>query len=237
MAPLTPSIALPPFVVGFILSLAVSLTARVLRWLTTDGAVAAVIVGALVYASGGWAHGGLLVLFVATSSVLTRWQAARKPHPEHTAGRNAAQVLANGAVATVLSVSGTVHQAPWVDIAFAGAIAASTADTWATEIGLLAASPPRLLTTGQISPRGQSGAITWLGTLAGSVGAAGTAAVASLWIHTPLFPVWAAGIAAMLIDSLLGATVEGRPRWITNDAVNLLATAVGASLAAVLSRS
>jgi uncharacterized protein (TIGR00297 family) len=232
---MTPSIALLPFVIGFILSLAASLTARVLRWLTTDGTIAAVGVGTLLFGFRGWPWAGLLVFFFATSSALTRWQAARKPHPEHTAGRSAGQVLANGAVATALSVWSAVHQAPWVAIAFAGAIAASTADTWATEIGLLAPSPPRLLTTGKIVARGQSGAITWQGTLAGCVGAAGTAALASLWIHTPLWPIWMAGTAAMLFDSLLGASVESQHRWMTNDAVNLLAATAGAFVAAALS--
>jgi uncharacterized protein (TIGR00297 family) len=218
MAPI-PSGPIPPFVVGFILSLAISVTARALRWLTADGAAAAVGMGTLVFGFGGWPQAGLLVFFFATSSALTRWQAARKPHPEHAAGRTAAQAL---------------HPSPWVPLAFAGAIAASTADTWATEIGLLAASPPRLLTTGQIVARGQSGAVTWRGTLAGCVGAAGIAELANLWIHTPLLPIWTAGTAAMLLDSLLGASVEGRQIWMTNDAVNLLAAAAGASLAAVL---
>lgn len=229
---MTPSIVLSPFIIGFIFSLVISLTARRLQWLTTDGAVAAVGMGTLVFGFGGWPQAGLLVFFFATSSALTRWQAARKPHPDG-AGRNAAQVFANGTIATVLSVWGALHPSPWVHFAFAGAIAASTADTWATEIGLLAPSPPRLLTTGQIVARGQSGAITWQGTLAACVGAAGSAVLASLWIHTPLLPVWAAGTGAMLLDSLLGATMEGRQRWMTNDAVNLLATTAGASLAAI----
>jgi uncharacterized membrane protein len=54
-------------------------------------------------------------------------------------------------------------------------------------------------------------------------------------MRTPFVPVVAAGSAAMLIDSVLGAAVEGRRRWITNDLVNLLATTAGAVLAAVLS--
>ena len=236
MAPVTPSIALPPFVVGFILSLAVSLTARVLRWLTTDGAVAAVFVGTLVYASGGWARAGLLVLFVASSSVLTRWQAARKPPPDHTAGRTWTQVLANGVVATLLSLP-AVDATPWAGVAFAGAIAASTADTWATEIGLLAPSAPRLITTGQPTAPGQSGGITWQGTLAGCIGAAAVAGAGAWWMRTPGMPVVVAGSAAMLIDSLLGATVEGKYGWITNDVVNGLTTIAGAALAVALSRS
>ncbi len=239
MAPVTPSIAFPSFAVGFILSLAVSLTARALRWLTTDGAIAAVFVGTLVYASGGWARAGLLVLFFASSSVLTRWQASRKPHPEHIAGRDAAQVLANGAVATVLSVWGALHPAPWAAVAFAGAIAASTADTWATEIGLLSKALPRLITVGlrrtptTVAP-GTSGGVTWLGAIAACAGSAVIAGSSATWLATPLAPVWAAGVFGMALDSLLGATVEGRWRWMTNDAVNLLATVGGATCAAAL---
>ncbi len=236
MAPVTPSITLPHVIVGFVLSLGISLTARTLRWLTIDGAVAAMLVGTLVYATGGWQRAGLLVLFVATSSVLTRWQASYKPHPEHAAGRNAAQVLANGAVATVLSVYGALHPAPWAAVAFAGAIAASTADTWATEIGLLAPSPPRLITTGQPTARGESGGITWQGTLAGCIGAAAVAGAGAWWMGTPIVPVIAAGSAAMLFDSFLGATVEGKYRWISNDVVNGLTTIAGAALAAALTR-
>jgi len=241
MAPVTPSIAIPSFVVGLVLSLAVSLTARASRWLTTDGAVAAVLVGTLVYASGGWARAGLLVLFFASSSVLTRWQSSRKPHPEHTVGRTAAQVLANGAVATALSVWGALYPAPWAAVAFAGAIAASTADTWATEIGLLSKTLPRLITAGlrrtpaTVAP-GTSGGVTWLGAIAACAGSAVIAGSSTTWLATPLVPVWVGGVFGMALDSLLGATVEGRWRWMTNDAVNFLATVSGATCAAVLSR-
>ncbi|HVH31495.1 MAG TPA: DUF92 domain-containing protein [bacterium] len=241
MAPVTPLIAFPPVIVGLALSLAVSLTARVLRWLTTDGAVAAVLVGTLVFASGGWPRAGLLVLFFGTSSVLTRWQASRKPHPEHAAGRSVAQVLANGAVATVLSAYGALHPAAWATVAFAGAIAASTADTWATEIGLLSKTPPRLITAGMrrapatVSP-GTSGGVTWLGAIAACAGSAVIADTSSMWLATPLAPVWAGGVFGMALDSLLGAMVEGRAKWMTNDAVNLVATVGGATCAVVLSR-
>ncbi len=35
----------------------------------------------------------------------------------------------------------------------------------------------------------------------------------------------------MVLDSLLGATLQGKTRWLDNDAVNLLATLAGAALA------
>jgi uncharacterized membrane protein len=42
--------------------------------------------------------------------------------------------------------------------------------------------------------------------------------------------VLGAGISGMMLDSLLGATVEGRIRWVNNSMVNLLATAWGAGV-------
>ncbi|TMJ08784.1 MAG: DUF92 domain-containing protein [Bacillati bacterium ANGP1] len=225
---------------GCVLSLVVAATAYALRLLTLDGAAAAVAVGTLVFGFGGWRHAGLLVLFFVTSSALTRWQAQRKPHPEHTRGRSGGQVLANGAVAALLAVWAGVSPTSWVHAAFAGAIAASTADTWATEIGLLSKAPPRLITARVLRtraevPPGTSGGVTWLGTIAACVGAAVIAGFSMAWLGTQPAAIWLAGLMGMMVDSILGATVEGRVRWIGNDTVNVLATGVGAALAAALS--
>jgi len=227
---------------GCVLSLVVAATAYGLRLLTLDGAAAAVAVGTLVFGFGGWRHAGLLVLFFVTSSALTRWQAQRKPHPEHTRGRSGSQVLANGSVATLLAIWAGVSPAPWIDAAFAGAIAASTADTWATEIGLLSKAPPRLITARVLRtraevPPGTSGGVTWLGTIAACVGAAVITGFSMTWLGTQPAAIWLAGFIGMTVDSILGATVEGRVRWMTNDGVNLIATATGALLAAVAGRS
>ena len=44
-----------------------------------------------------------------------------------------------------------------------------------------------------------------------------------------------AGALGMLVDSILGATLEGRRPWIDNEAINLGATLTGAVVAALLS--
>jgi len=38
----------------------------------------------------------------------------------------------------------------------------------------------------------------------------------------------------MLLDSILGATVQGKARWMDNDAVNLAATLTGALVSGLL---
>src|SRR2546426_10212376 len=226
---------------GFVLSLAVAIIAHALRLLTRDGMMAAVAVGTLVFGFGGWRHAGLLVLFFVTSSALTRWQAGRKFNPDPAGGRTGLQVLANGAIAATVSVWGAIWPGPWIAAAFAGAIATSTADTWATEVGLLSKTPPRLITARLLRtraevPPGTSGGVTWLGTIAACIGAAVIAGSSTLWLHTVFGRVWLAGFIGMTVDSILGATVEGRWRWMTNDTVNLLATATGAVLAGMISR-
>jgi len=99
---------------------------------------------------------------------------------------------------------------------FVGALAAASADTWATELGLLSSGQPKLITTLQTVPAGTSGGITPAG-LAASLGGAMIVGIAWAALGGPGW--WraigasaAAGFSASLVDSLLGATVQARYR-------------------------
>ena len=132
--------------------------------------------------------------------------------------------MANGGVAALAALAGS-----WA--AFAGALAAATADTWATEIGRYSRKPPRLITTGKPAAAGTDGGMTLVGTVGGIAGAAFMAALAFLFEPRVAVAVAVAGVFGMLLDSLLGATVQGAVRWLDNDAVNLAATLAGAVVA------
>jgi uncharacterized protein (TIGR00297 family) len=123
-------------------------------------------------------------------------------------------------------------------VACAGAVAVATADTWATEIGRFSPSPPRLVTTWRLTQHGASGGVTNLGIAAACAGALLLAAIGALFAPVPSGPfvlaVALGGISGSLLDSLLGATIEQRWRWIGNDTVNLVATVWGALVALLL---
>jgi uncharacterized protein (TIGR00297 family) len=231
------------------------------------GAGAACLVGGTVLGFGGWAWAALLVFFFASSSALSfvKTSDPRKARAAETfekgGRRDAAQVLANGGaagMAALLAFFAEPQCLPLFVGAFTGALAAATADTWATEIGVLSSRQPRMVTTGKVVPAGTSGGVTLLGSAVGLAGAVLIGLAASLmqgWGGFTLLPVAVAGgLAGSLADSLLGAAVQASyicPRCekvtespvhrcgtraslarglpiINNDVVNLLATATGA---------
>ncbi len=201
-----------------------------MRALTAGGALAAFVVGTLIFGSGGLGFTLVLLAFFVPSVALSRLGRARKRALVDIAkggARDAAQVVANGGVATLCAVAWALaHDMHWA-AAFGGALAAATADTWATEIGTLARRSPRSILTLRPIPAGLSGGITLPGTTAeiagalwlGLSGAAGVlladrammppsgepggAALAPLTIA-----IAAGGVVGATLDSLLGATVQ-----------------------------
>ena len=243
------------------LGIAATLGAYAIRLFTAGGALAALLVGAAVLLAGGWGLALTLVGAFASTAVLTRYRRSEKIQPEHRRGRSASQVLANGIVPATVAIAGALFDLSWALPAAVGAIAATTADTWATEVGLLSRQPPRLITTGAIVPRGRSGGITLLGTVSGVGGALFAAVLGRFAVPGPgalgiLVPA-AGGMAGLLIDSVVGATAQARYRcpacgeegeveactcgavrrlvggwrWMTNDTVNVLGTLMGATVA------
>jgi len=212
---------------GGLAAVAVALAARRLHALSPSGALAAVVVGTAIVGAGGWWWGALLVAFFVTASALSRVARRRDAGKETIAARggerDAVQVAANGGLPALLALLAPLGERSLLFVAFAGAIASVTADTWATELGAFSPSPPRMIVSGRRVPRGTSGGITPLGTAAALAGAATIAAGAALgaWLGWAparaaagpiLGGVAVAGFAGALADSLLGATLQASYR-------------------------
>jgi uncharacterized protein (TIGR00297 family) len=187
--------------------------------LNRSGAVAAALIGGLVFGLGGLSWAILLLLFFITSSLLSRAFDRRKSSlsEKYAKGsrRDYAQVLANGGLGAFLAIFQAVFpEQNWPWMAYIGAMAAVTADTWATEVGVLSPSLPVLITNGKTVEMGASGGVTLAGYLASLTGALAIGLGASLSL--PLKGVWEVWLVAVVggligatTDSLLGATVQG----------------------------
>src|SRR5512142_1632077 len=201
---------------GFLLAIVVAYAAYRAHSLNKSGAIAATVVGAVIFGVGGWQWAVLLLTFFITSSALSRLFKKRKEglSEKFSKGheRDAGQVLGNGGLATFLAALHALYpNSIFLWIGFAASLAAVNADTWATELGVLNPTPPRLITNlRKRVEKGTSGGISLWGTGAALLGSAIIALPAALftdhWILLPL--ITAAGLAGSLFDSLLGATVQ-----------------------------
>lgn len=184
---------------------AISTAAWRMGALRADGAAAATFVGAIVFACAGLGAALVLALFFASSSALS----ALPGHRERER-RSGAQVLANGGIAAL--AAGLHGLWPLAQVAFVGALAAATADTWATELGERYGGVPRSILTLQRLPRGASGGVTVLGTLASLGGALALSATSLAFIAGTGSALLAAGtlagLAGSLLDSVLGAGLQ-----------------------------
>jgi uncharacterized protein (TIGR00297 family) len=253
---------MPSWAVGFLLASVIALVAWRARALTWWGALAAVAMGTVAVAAG-WSWGILLVLYFVSSSALSHFRKRDKDavaggRVEKSGERDSIQVLANGGVFMLSAMAYGPEPQPLWQLAGAGALAASAADTWATEIGVLSKSQPRSILTMRPVDAGVSGGVTLNGTLAAVAGAAflAVAARALGWPVAAAFAALVGGVGGCMLDSVLGASLQSRRHCDTcgqateqrvhrcgnptrhvggvaalnNDGVNFLATVGGAAI-------
>ena len=207
---------------GFLLAILIASLAYRAHSLSKSGALAAMILGTIIFGLGGIPWAVLLLTFFFTSSALSRAFKKRKQglNEKYSKGdqRDAGQVFGNGGLAAAFVLFHFFYPESNIGwIGFAASLAAVNADTWATELGVLNPSPPRMITDiRKRVEKGTSGGVSLVGTLASLAGSALIAALASLFTDiVPLrdnwslfLPITFAGLAGSLFDSFLGATVQ-----------------------------
>ena len=240
---LDPVAGIAPVAVGLGATVALGYAAYALGTASTTGALSGVLLSLWAVVLGGYGWFVLLVTFFGLGALASKYRYEEKLDrgiaQENEGARGGSNVLANSAAALVAIVAAAASARLGTDPAvfrfvFGGAVAAALADTFSSEFGGLFDSP-RLITTLEPVPPGTDGGVTWQGALAG---VAGAAVVAALAVALPTFGsrtalvILAAGVFGMLLDSVLGATLEGDR--IGNQSVNLLATATAGAGAGVV---
>lgn len=237
----------------------------IFRLLTLSGSLAAFLTGTIIFYSFQWKGLIILGVFFLTSSLLTKWKSEVKQDQnaepsEDKKGRTAGQVSANGGTSVLAAIGAILIPDPVWLIMFAGAFATATADTWASEIGVLSKAKPFHLKEWRKVETGLSGAISPLGTFAAVLGAAAIGGC-FYFLYEPSTImicgiIMLAGFFGNIADTLFGAWFEqkfycstckteteskwhcqietvrtfGLP-WVTNNLVNFTSTVIGALIA------
>ena len=212
------------FTFGLALALVVALASFRVRFLDASGSAAVFLLATVIFGIGRWSFAIPILAFFILSSLLSKFGKAHKASIEEmfekSSRRDLGQVVANGGLAGLLVLLWYFSPRPVFFWLYAGSLAAATADTWATEIGILASRNPRSILTWKSVPPGTSGGVSWPGTLGALIGAT-VLIVVSSWVRPQGIPApeprgWvllvAAGFLASLVDSLLGATLQAQFR-------------------------
>ena len=211
--------------IGFVISFFIAYTAYQKQSLTLDGSIGATFMGTVMYATSGIFGSIMMVLFFLSSSVLSHFNKSKKKKVarqfDKTGRRDILQVFANGGVGLIHSILYYMTNNPSYLVFLGISFAAANADTWATELGILNKKDPLSLRTFKRVEKGTSGAVSLFGTLSALIGSMligifATMGLSFLNIGEPGFEylrafqmVTLGGFIGSMIDSILGATVQG----------------------------
>ncbi len=182
----------------------------------------------------------LMTVFFLLGTLSTAWQKEKKQRlkaAEADGGqRKASQVLANAGVAALAGALALIFPLA-VDVfrlMIGACFAAATADTLASELGMVYGRRFLNISTFKADQAGLDGVISLEGTL---IGLAGSAVIACVYavgfgLNRHFIILLAAGTLGNFTDSMLGAVLE-RKGLLKNDAVNFLNTLAAALFALI----
>jgi uncharacterized protein (TIGR00297 family) len=250
------------FTIGVLLAFCIAVSSYYFRFLSASGSVATFLLASTIYGLGGWQWTIPILTFFILSSLLSK--AGKKSKErfelvfEKTSTRDWGQVAANGAPAGICIL--VQYVCPKINLypAYLGSVAAVTADTWGTEIGVWIEGRTISLSHFTKVEPGTNGGISLAGFIGGAVGAFIISLTGFLWEATSriMFIATFSGIIGSLLDSFLGGTLQAASqcstcgayterkihcgsstvfvqgiRWMTNDVVNWVCALTGGAIA------
>lgn len=216
--------------------------AQRLPLLTRAGWVHAGVLGTLLWGSLGWRGWLAVVAYLALGSLVTKLGFRRKRElglAEAREGRRGPEnVWGSALVGTVLALlacRAPASAVPLLLAGFAASFAAKLADTFGSEIGKRWGRHTVLITSLRPVPPGTEGAISLEGTAASLAGSVlmtlGLLALGLIRGWPLALLVSGVGLVATLAESVVGASLQQRWGWLSNEVVNGLQTLLAALLA------
>ena len=233
------SVEITSLILALVISFAFGITAYRMKAADRSGLFSGALMGLLiiVFSDVFWFLLMLTFFILGTAFTKYKYEIKKRDGVAESRGgvRGFTNVFANGLVA----LCGAVLYGIYGDLAFlalyVGSIAAATADTTASELGMLG-KQPFLITTLQPVPKGTDGGVTIMGEVLAILAALIIGIVAfALRIGPPeIIPVAViAGFVGTNVDSIVGATLE-RKKIIGNSGTNMFCTIAGGIAAMLL---
>lgn len=251
---LYPTPSLTPWLLALALNTVLAVIAFIApkKLLTPAGIIHGWFLGVLLWGSLGWQGYLVMIFYFLVGSAVTKVGLAQKEAagiaekrsgargPENVWGSALTAALCAIGVATVpLLDGGTMGN--WIVslllLAYVASISTKLADTCSSEIGKAYGQRTFLITNLQPVPRGTEGAVSLEGTLAGIIASIAMALIGwAVGLITPL-GIGICTVAAFVgtnLESVIGATLQTRFTWLTNELVNVVNTLLGAIVAVML---
>ena len=214
------------------------------KLLTPVGNINGAILGILVWGTLGWRGYVIVIFYFVVGSGLTFVRMEQKEAEgiaeERSGKRGAGNVWSSALTATICAIASLFAPSPFQQLLILGYVASfctKLADTTASEVGKAYGKTTYLITSLKPVPRGTEGAVSLEGTVAGVIASIVLAIIAwAIGMITSIGVLWCviAAFFATTIESLIGATLESRYAWLTNDLVNFINTLIGAIAAMAL---
>ncbi|MBR8835707.1 MAG: TIGR00297 family protein [Stigonema ocellatum SAG 48.90 = DSM 106950] len=231
------------------------------KLLTPAGVFHAWLLGVLLWGTLGWQGYVVVMFYFLVGSFATRIGMAQKEAegiaekrsgargPENVWGSALTGALCALGVGMIdwgilpvshsplpLGVETSQHLHSLLLLGYVASFSTKLSDTCASEVGKAYGKSTFLITTLQPVPRGTEGAISLEGTLAGVAASVVQALIGwgvGLIDLVGVFWCVLAAFIATNVESVIGATLQSRFKWLTNEVVNILNTLIGA-IAAIL---
>lgn len=225
------------------------------KLLTPAGYLHAWVLGVIIWGTLDW-QGYLVVMFYfLVGSGVTRIGMAQKEAEgiaeKRSGARGPENVWGSAAVATICGLGVAIANSGLVPnleypfpslqslllLGYVASFSTKLSDTSASEVGKAYGKRTFLITTLQPVARGTEGAVSLEGTLAGVVASAAIALVGwgiGLINIVGIALCIVAAFIATNLESVIGATLQSKISWLTNELVNVINTFLGAIVAILL---
>ncbi|UBF27608.1 TIGR00297 family protein [Kovacikia minuta CCNUW1] len=253
---LLPTPYLTPWLIGVTLNTILAAIAFFApkKLLTPAGLLHAWFLGVLVWGTLGWQGYVVVMVYFLVGSAVTRVGMAQKEAEGIAEKRSGARGPENvwGSALTGALCAIAAFIVPWLNLGSSGqwlvsllvlgyvaSFSTKLADTCASEIGKAYGQRTFLITNLQPVPRGTEGAVSLEGTLAGIVASIALALVGWAVGLISLWMVAVCAVAAFVatnLESVIGATLQSRFNWLTNEVVNIVNTLIGAIVAMAIAQ-